>query len=289
MDAAGGEVEDDRVVLARTVSAEGSSRAFVGGAGVPVSTLTTVTEPLVAVHGQSDQHRLLRPQTQREALDRFGGSEVREALEAYGDRYDRLVAVERELADVVAHARERAREADLLRFGVGEIEAVAPQPGEDVELAAEEARLGYADTLRTAAEQAREALSSEEGRPDALGATSAARTLLEGVRDHDPEAGELADRLAEVTYLLSDAGGRRRVVRRPARDRPGPAGGGVGASRRPHRAHPQVRPDHRRGAGLGRESRGRLLELDGTDERIEALRAERAELRTGAGRRRRTD
>ena len=70
---AGGEVEDDQVVLARNVSVEGRSRAFVGGASVPVSVLAEVAEPLVAVHGQSDQHRLLRARAQREALDRFGG------------------------------------------------------------------------------------------------------------------------------------------------------------------------------------------------------------------------
>src|SRR3712207_1962325 len=54
VEAAGGQVEDDRVVLARNVSAEGRSRAFVGGASVPVSVLAEVAEPLVAVHGQSD-------------------------------------------------------------------------------------------------------------------------------------------------------------------------------------------------------------------------------------------
>ena len=105
---------------------------------------------------------------------------------------------------MVASARERAREADLLRFGLGEIEDVDPQPGEDLGLAAEESRLGFADTLRTAAEQARECLSAEDGGPDALGAVSAARKLLEGVREHDPEAAGLADRLAEISYLLSD-------------------------------------------------------------------------------------
>ncbi len=201
---AGGEVEDDRVVLARNVSAEGRSRAFVGGASVPVSALAEVAEPLVAVHGQSDQHRLLQARAQREALDRFGGEPLAGLLTTYADLHRRLEATERELDEVVATARERAREADLLRFGLGEIEAVDPEPGEDAALAAEETRLGFADTLRTAAEQAREALSSEQGDPDALATTSAARTLLDGVREHDAEAGELADRLAELTYLLSD-------------------------------------------------------------------------------------
>ena len=105
---------------------------------------------------------------------------------------------------MVASARERAREADLLRFGLAEIEAVAPEAGEDASLAEEEQRLGHADTLRTAAESAREALSSDEGNPDALAAVAAARTLLDGVREHDGAAGDLADRVAEITYLLSD-------------------------------------------------------------------------------------
>ena len=142
---AGGEVEDDRVVLARNVSAEGRSRAFVGGASVPVSVLAEVAEPLVAVHGQSDQHRLLQPRAQREALDRFGGPEIAGLLTDYAALHERLLATERELDEVVATARDRAREADLLRFGLGEVEAVEPEPGEDVALAAEEARLGYAD------------------------------------------------------------------------------------------------------------------------------------------------
>ncbi|MCW2852258.1 MAG: replication and repair protein RecN, partial [Nocardioides sp.] len=201
---AGGVVEDDRVVLARNVSAEGRSRAFVGGASVPVATLAEVAQPLVAVHGQSDQHRLLQARAQRDALDRFGGPKLAKAAAAYAALHERLESVEAELVEVVATARERAREADLLRFGLDEVEAVSPEPGEDAVLAAEESRLGFADTLRAAAETAREALSSEQEAPDALATTSTARLALDGVREHDAEAGELADRVAEVTYLLSD-------------------------------------------------------------------------------------
>lgn len=200
----GGEVEDGRLLVTRQISAEGRSRAFVGGAAVPVSVLSEVVGPLVAQHGQSDQHRLLRPAAQRDALDRFAGAEVLDRRESFAALFRRLRDTEAELEDVVATARERAREADLLRFGLEEIERVDPQPREDERLAAEEDRLGFADTLRDAAAGAREHLSSEDGGHDGLAAVSAARKLLDDVRGHDEEAAALADRLAEVSYLLSD-------------------------------------------------------------------------------------
>ena len=276
---AGGEVEDERVVLARNVSVEGRSRAFVGGASVPISVLAEVAEPLVAVHGQSDQHRLLRARAQREALDRFGGEPVATLLTTYADLYARLAATERELDEVVTTARDRAREADLLRFGLGEIEAVSPEPGEDVALAAEESRLGFADTLRTAAEQAREALSSEQDQPDALATTAAARSQLDGVREHDPEAGELADRLTEITYLLSDvaadvASYASGVEIDPARL------AAVSERRAALTALTRKYGDTiDEVLAWSQASATRLLDLDHTDERIEELRVAQRTLR----------
>lgn len=280
---AGGEVEDETVVLARNVSAEGRSRAFAGGASVPVSVLADLAEPLVAVHGQSDQHRLLRARAQREALDRFGGRAIAGLLDAYTDLHRQLEATEGELDEVVATARARAQEADLLRFGLREIESVAPYPAEDVALAAEESRLGFADTLRTAAEQAREALSSEQGGPDALATSSAARGLLDGVREHDPEAGELADRLAEVTYLLSDvaadvASYASRIDTDPARL------AAVSERRAALTALTRKYGDTiDEVLAWSERSATRLLDLDHTDERIEELRSRQAALREDLG------
>lgn len=204
VDEFGGEVEDGTVVLARQLSAEGRSRAFLGGATVPVSALQSLADSLVAVHGQSDQHRLLRTEAQRDAVDGYAGRAVADLKSDYAAAHARLKQVEAELAEVVGAARERAREADVLRLGLSEIEAVEPEPGEDLSLAHEEARLGFADTLRAAAELAREALSSDADQPDALGTVSAARRALESVREHDDEAGRLADRVAEISYLLAD-------------------------------------------------------------------------------------
>jgi DNA repair protein RecN (Recombination protein N) len=277
---AGGEVEEDRVVLARNVSAEGRSRAYAGGATVPVAVLAELTQPLVAVHGQSDQHRLLAPRAQRDALDRFAGDRVAEPLARYVGLRARLLAAETELAEVSSAARERAREADLLRFGLDEIAAIEPLPGEDAELAAEEARLGFADTLRAAAERAREALSSESGDPDALAAAAEARTSLESVRDHDPEAAELADRLGELTYLLSDlaadvASYASRLETDPTRL------ASVSERRAALTALTRKYGDTiAEVLAWAEQSATRLLDLDDTDGRIERLREQVASLRT---------
>jgi DNA repair protein RecN (Recombination protein N) len=284
VDAAGGEVEAGHVLLARNVSAEGRSRAFVGGASVPVAQLAELAEPLVAVHGQSDQHRLLRPRAQREALDAYGGDETARLLAAYRTLHDQLRETERELADVVAHARERAREADLLRFGLGEIEAVAPRSGEDGALAEEEQRLGHADTLRTAAESAREALSSDEGNPDALAAVAAARALLDGVRDHDPAAGELADRIGEITYLLSDVAAD--VASYAGALETDPVRLAAVSERRAAltaltRKYGETAEDV---LAWAESSAVRLAELDDTDDRVARLSEQRADLRGRLGR-----
>ena len=280
---AGGEVEDHRVVLARNVAVEGRSRAWVGGASVPVSTLAEVAEPLVALHGQSDQHRLLKPGAQRAALDRFAGTEVGDVVEHYGGLWNELVETERALAEVVGTARERAREADQLRFGLGEVEEVDPRPGEDVELAAEETRLGFADTLRAAAEQAREALSSEEGTADALATSSAARNALASVREHDAAAGELADRIAEIGHLLNDVAGD--VASYAARLETDPARLAAVSSRRAAltaltRKYGDTIDDVLAWAEHGST---RLLDLDDTDGQITELEVRRDRVRDALG------
>ena len=276
----GGVVEDDRVVLARTVAAEGRSRAFVGGASVPVSTLGAIASPLVAVHGQSDQHRLLKPAAQRDALDRHAGDSVAVPLAAYRLNYDRLRAVERELAGVLASRLERAREADLLQFGLQEVSNAAPQPGEDLALAAQEERLAFADSLRSAAELSREALSSDAGDADALSAAAAARNLMEGVRDHDPEAAALADRLAEITYAVSDLAAD--VASYAAKLESDPAQLAAVSSRRALLSSLTRKYGDDIDAVLewASTAQARLTELINTDDRIDSLRADRSRLRS---------
>jgi len=119
---AGGDLDDNgsSLVLSRSVSAEGRSRAFAGGHSVPVSLLQVLADDLVAVHGQSDQQQLLKPGRQRDALDRFGGPELAVGLEETGEQDGD--GLDRERVPVAELRQLRPREISVRR-DVVEVEA----------------------------------------------------------------------------------------------------------------------------------------------------------------------
>ncbi|MEU3147234.1 DNA repair protein RecN [Streptomyces sp. NPDC006999] len=283
---AGAELDDGALLISRTVSAEGRSRAHLGGRSVPVGLLAELADDLVAVHGQTDQQGLLKQSRQRQALDRYAGDAVAGPLAKYTEAYKRLRAVATELEEITTRARERAQEADLLRFGLDEIAAVEPRAGEDVELAEEAERLGHAEALASAASVAHAALA---GNPEDLEGVDAgtlvagAQRALEAVRAHDPALAALTDRIAEVGILLRDVAGdlagyaddldadplRLAAVeeRRAAL---------TGLTRK-------YGPDIAAVLAWAEESAARLTDLEGDDERIGELTAERDGLRAELG------
>lgn len=207
---AGGELDEGVLILSRSIGPDGRSRAHVGGRAAPAAVLAELAEDLVAVHGQHDQQRLLRPGRQRECLDRFAGAAVATPLAAYREAFDGLRRAAAELAAITGRARERAREADLLRFGLAEIEAVGPQPGEDDRLRTEVSRLAHAESLQAAAAAAHDLLrggdsgSGHDAGSDASSLLGLARRALAGAAGRDPELDDIAKRVAEVAYLLAD-------------------------------------------------------------------------------------
>ncbi|RLP90519.1 DNA repair protein RecN [Micromonospora sp. CV4] len=207
-DAGGEPDEDGSLLLSRTVTVEGRSRAHLGGRSMPVSMLGEVGEQAVAVHGQSDQLRLLRPAEQRAALDRFAGPEHEKLLDALREAYTGWRRIVDDLADRRRNARERNQEADLLRLGLDEITRVDPQPGEDDELKAEAQRLEHAEGLRTAAQVAQQCLAggaeAADETPDATALLGTSRRTLEAQSGTDPALGELAARLEEAATLVTD-------------------------------------------------------------------------------------
>lgn len=274
----GGDVDDDELVTLRRVSAQGRSKAVVGGSQVPVSTLAEVLDELATIHGQSEQQRLSLPERQREILDAWARPS---RLPEYRRDWAERRSAHAELTGLVDRAMARTREIDMLRFGLEEISAVAPQPGEDEALSTEAGRLMDADDLRKLAGTVQSALSGDDDDfdvPSAVGLVGEARKALTTLADKDRLAGELLARTQEAQYLLDDiaasvASYTADLVADPARlDAVGQRRAQLAGLMRKY------------GPGLddvllwGREASTSLLRLEGSDERIDALRVRVAAL-----------
>jgi DNA repair protein RecN (Recombination protein N) len=286
---AGAELDEGALLISRTVSAEGRSRAHLGGRGVPVGLLAELADELVAVHGQTDQQGLLKQNRQRQALDRYAGGAVAGPLEKYTDAYRRLRAVSAELEEITTRARERAQEADLLRYGLEEINAVEPRQGEDTELAAEAQRLGHAEALAQAATVAHTALAGDPEDPEGVDAgslVSGAQRALEAVRSHDAALAALADRVGEIGILLADVSGELAGY---AGDLDADPRRLAAVEERRAALTQLTRKYGRDGEGVAavlawaEQSAARLTELEGDDDRVEELTAERDALRAELG------
>jgi DNA repair protein RecN (Recombination protein N) len=174
--------DDTEVVLRRVIPAKGRSRAYVDGHLATLAELGERGAALVDLHGQHDHQSLLSPAVQRGALDRFGGID----LEPWRAARKEVAAVEERLAGLGGDERERAREIDLLRFQVDELDAAGLRdPDEDAAL---------------------DALSADGGATDALGLAIAALDGRAPFADLDARLRALAGELADVAAELRGAG-----------------------------------------------------------------------------------
>ncbi|GAA3044394.1 DNA repair protein RecN [Gordonia defluvii] len=211
LESAGAEADDDASLIAvRTVGSDGRSRAHLGGRSVPVGVLGQVTTSMLTIHGQNDQLRLLRADQQRAALDRFAGPGVAAAIEVYRNARSRWIHLADELAQRRASSFELAQEADRLRFAVQELDAIDPQPDEDVALTATIKRLTDLETVRAAGAHGH-ALVSGDGEDGAgvIAELGQVRTLLESSGDEGLRAllPRVQEALAVVTDLAADLAG----------------------------------------------------------------------------------
>ncbi|MED5801963.1 DNA repair protein RecN [Gordonia sp. Z-3] len=203
LEASGADVDEDGTLIAiRSVGTDGRSRAHLGGRSVPVGVMGRMTNQLLTIHGQNDQLRLMKPEHQRAALDTFAGSAVRSAVDAYRTARQAWIGILDDLDARRTDERELAQEADRLRFGVDEIAAVDPQPGEDAELAATIHRLTDLESIRTTGAHSHAIVAGDDGSVvDALGQV---RSLLEAAGDESLRG--LLPRVSEALTVITDVG-----------------------------------------------------------------------------------
>lgn len=200
--------ENGEYLVSRSVKASGRSSAHLGGRKVPAATLGELASHLLTIHGQNDQLRLMAPEQQMSALDRFDPA-IAAKLRRYREAYTDWRAAAKDLKERTEKRLELAQEVDRLQFALEEIDAVSPQAGEDDELVATINRLQDVDALREAAETALVAIDGadavggvggeEEPASDLIGR---AQQALEAASDQDLR--DLGARLGEVAGVLSD-------------------------------------------------------------------------------------
>ena len=269
LDAGAGDAGDaHETVLTRVVPRTGRSRAYVDGRLASAGELTQLGERLVDLHGQHAHQSLLSPRAQREALDRAAGIDLR----PLDDARARLRAVEAALAGLGGDERSRAREIDLLRFQLGELDAAAIDgPDEDERLEAEEDLLADASAHQDAGDAAYRALSADGAAADALNQAVAALAGRRPFADLEARLRALAAEAAEAGADVRRA--TEAVVVDPQRlDEV--------------RARRRLLSDLRRKYGerlsdvldFAVQARARLDALDQHGERARALEEERAEM-----------
>ena len=209
LDEAGHRVADGELVIKRELARSGRHRAFVNDAAATVGLLERLGELLVELHGQHEHQRLLEPARQLLLLDRFAGAdERRERLGAlvrqWDEARDTLLRLQEEM-------REGARQEELYRFQLSEIDGLQLKDGEEDELRAERGRLQHAERIAAGLQEALGLLYEDPQSAAARLARAAA--LLRDVSRHEPEAAAPIEAIEGAQAYVEDVVGRARVLR----------------------------------------------------------------------------
>ncbi|HEX8105039.1 MAG TPA: AAA family ATPase, partial [Solirubrobacteraceae bacterium] len=200
----------DELVLARRVSAEGRTRAYVGGRSGTAADLQELGGRLVSFYGQHEHRKLTLAAAQLEILDGFCGPEQAVRRAEFGEAYARERVLVGELAELRARAGARDREVDLLEWELAEIDRAAPSVEEEAALGAERERLRHLEGLRGAAAGGLEALAPEDGAGGAVEALAGAARALEAMAGVDSALDALGARVATLAVEADDVAGELR-------------------------------------------------------------------------------
>lgn len=273
LDEAGIEAEPgEPLLLRRQLKADGGSRAFVAGSSAPAAVLREVGGTLVEIHGQHDDRGLLNPKGHRALLDAFGKLGTA-AVAAAWSHVARLTA---ELAEARAAAADAERDRDYLTHAADEIARLAPEAGEETNLAEQRAAMQAGAKAGEALQGLDELLGGSEGALASLRA--AARRIERGAADHPLlaealasldraviETAEAEERIARAAEAMAFDPQRLELVESRLFD--------IRALARKHRVEPDAL------AALGEQMQARLALIEAGGERMAALQAELAQAR----------
>ena len=199
----GGIVEDGSLILTRSVSSDGKSKATASGATVNASTLGEITEPLIAIHGQSANTQIVKSVRQRELLDLFAGDDLQSVLAEYVEVFNTYNEMKAKLKALVTNASARDSQIADLELLAKQWASLKPTRNEFAAVDDEIRKLASVEDLRIAASGASSAIGEEES--GVLTVLGQARKFLEAAKGKDQALDEIAGSVSESFYLIDDA------------------------------------------------------------------------------------
>lgn len=199
----GGLVEDGSLILTRSVSTDGKSKATASGATVNASTLGEITEPLIAIHGQSANTQIVKSVRQRELLDLFAGNDLTAVINGYAESFNTYNEMKAKLKALISNASARESQIADLELLTKQWAILKPTRDEYAAVEDEIRKLASVEDLRIAAVGAGSALGDEEA--GGLTVLGQARKFLEAAKGKDQALDDIAGSVAESFYLLDDA------------------------------------------------------------------------------------
>ncbi|CAB4871349.1 unannotated protein [freshwater metagenome] len=199
----GAEIEEDSLILTRSVSVDGKSKAAAGGVTVTASALAKIGENLIEIHGQAANAQIVKPLRQRELLDRYAGAPLQKALSNYQVIYENYLDIKTRLKSMKAASSKRDGEiATLEEFSTAWVKLKAVR-GEAGSIADEINRLSSVEDLRIASDGAKASVDDEDN--GALSALGSAKKFLDGAKGKDSRLDQISGAVSEALYLIDEA------------------------------------------------------------------------------------
>ena len=195
---AGGEIEEESVVISRTVSTAGKSRVLVGGVVSSAAAVSSFASSLVEIHAQSSSSKLTKPGVARELLDRFAGIDL-SAYQQTFDQYQQMLRRINELKEQLSQADRQIAELSEL---ADEFAKLNPKSGELVEIENEIAKLGSVEVLNQAVSTALNLFENED--LSAVNMLQQIRKSLDQVTGKDKQLDAITERYTESLLNLQD-------------------------------------------------------------------------------------
>ncbi len=190
----------DEILISRRIG-KNRSVSRINGESVSLKILSEVTAGLIDIHGQHEHQSLLKKEKQLEMVDRFGKEEQGNIPVRLSEIYKELSSLEKTLLSMDSSPEERAREADLLRFEIEEIDEAALKPGEDELLEERFKRLENSEKIREALSEAAYLLGNDSG---AAAMTGKALSGITVVAELDKDVEAIRDALLDADNILTD-------------------------------------------------------------------------------------